>query len=618
MRLNLSVKRKHISVLYKMMAYILLPIIILSVANIYINTYHVRFYENNVVENYTSSLSALSVNINDSLRQVLSTADLMSVDANITSILYDYSSASEPNVDVTYGAIETLRKFKSTLDFIDCISVVNRQSGYVVSDSGKTAADYYFNTGYRYEDYPETFWKNLSIPTAGYMLLPPVNVSTKAGKKVIPLISAGFNNIKSQNLIIINLSSEKFSEILLNNLWTKGNIFIVDESYKIFTSGHPASPAEAMFRQEGFLSGLHSETPFKYRYGDNEYVVVTYKDEATVFSKISFVAVASMRDLLYDFNRIRAIMNLLNAVLMIFAVFAAYKISKKLYSPILGLVNSLNGSDYFTKTDNMNEYDYLDRQIQKMLKTNSTMQRQLSATMPLACEQFIYKLLISAAPPTDADIDEFLSNNNMAFDLKFFTVISIKTVYSKKFYKSFTQSQYHAINIGIYNIFKFMFNDVYPSYIISPEGETLFLIINTHNENDDFDNIVAAFEDTVRAFQNDYELIDVSIGIGKPREGYEGIHRSYTEASEAQVMIAAYNEKKVMVYSEAHKVTNQYSYTIDDDNKLFNYMAKGSPEDTRALINDVLKRNLADGVGDAGIKLLYQKLYHTAVKALQT
>lgn len=71
-----------------------------------------------------------------------------------------------------------------------------------------------------------------------------------------------------------------------------------------------------------------------------------------------------------------------------------------------------------------------------------------------------------------------------------------------------------------------------------------------------------------------------------------------------------------MLYNDSKMNNTNYIYTIDNENIIYNYLLKGNYTEVENALCDIIKKNLQNGLGDNGFKLLYRQFYNTAVKVL--
>jgi len=180
------------------------------------------------------------------------------------------------------------------------------------------------------------------------------------------------------------------------------------------------------------------------------------------------------------------------------------------------------------------------------------------------------------------------------------------------FYEKYNRQDCIEICDNILSTLKKLFN--FKNYILSIKNNKICIILNVDNTN--YHDMII---DTMKAFYNnlniDKSLINVYSGVGKIYKGIEGLRESYKEAIKAAMLFSGDSNESVKVY-EIDNCVDSYYYTIEEENKLFNYILNADTEKVEEIIQSIVKNNISKNVSEYSFKQLYLQLYNTGLRAL--
>lgn len=605
------------SIFYKIFLYIILPVLITFFINVYINIFYANQLRNNAIEQQEKSLNMVSNYVNETLQQVLTSSNLLALNDYLTDAMYRINTNYLSNIPEEVSVLETLRKYKGMSKFISGVALVERNEKYVLSDSASTSMQDYFNDINKYEDYPFNFWDKLDVPTSGYTILAPVRKS-ESDSMVIPLVTSGFFDIKSKNLLIIDIDCKEITDMFLKtDIKGYGKMYIYDPVTNISIGSKNNDSEHALFDNPGFVELLQRQQTFNYKFKGEEYLIIRSSGEKGIFSRYFYVSIIPLKVLFRAFDNSRMLIMGISIIALFLITILTYWFSRVLYSPIQKMKNQLIGASTNSEVGKQDEFEFIDKQLKVIIDMNKNMKLQLQTVLPLICEQYFLNLLNSEDDISDSDTNGFLHENGIFFSEDYFVVATIKLKYTEKFYETYNHDQYVEINSELYDLFQRVFHSEYTSILITSKKDSLVLIINAKDNDKCFDEIIEVLANTVKVFETDKELLTVNIGVGNAYPEYEGMRRSYKESQNVSMLQLNSARSDLSIYSAKQDMNGHFTYTIDDENKLFNCMVKGDIEEVNNVIQKVVDSNLKQGIDQFGIKHLYQQIFNTAVKVLQ-
>ncbi len=305
---------------------------------------------------------------------------------------------------------------------------------------------------------------------------------------------------------------------------------------------------------------------------------------------------------------------LIFSICLVISLLFAFFSSKYLYEPVKIILKKFNIS---IKNNNSgdNEFKLISDKIQKLLEDKDDLDQKYKNILPIISENFIFNFLNSNLDITENDFNDFMDKNNIILNKKYFITSLIKFNYKDDFYKFFNhEKQLDIINQTkklIINAFKNSFN----IYVLTLTKTELCIILN-FNENVIMNDIAENFNKILPIFEKEKKYMDISIGIGDIHQGLDGLKSSYNESCQAIATILPHDEKKIKIHDSS--IIDKYSYTLNEENGLINYLLCGFEEESIKLINAIIKKNKKNNLSCSMEKELYLRIYYSCIRALSS
>ncbi|QTH40188.1 hypothetical protein J4772_21610 [Cohnella sp. LGH] len=191
----------------------------------------------------------------------------------------------------------------------------------------------------------------------------------------------------SNNLYVIILNVQPIVQLLQNYKLTPGSIlFIADKNGTMLASseeGFTSDPDLQAFMKASLSEGGASEQAI---YKKQKMRVITLNTSFFYNDDVMIVGVPEndIRSSLSNLENLRIISA---AFTLLLSLILSVAFSKNLYAPIKSLVERLSGPHSKGKQP-MNEFEYLDDEIGRIMSSVQSLNQQLSYALPLANEQF--------------------------------------------------------------------------------------------------------------------------------------------------------------------------------------------------------------------------------------
>jgi two-component system, response regulator YesN len=600
--------------------YFLIPIVMVSFSAFGVYKYYKELFQKELESNYINSLSTLSETVDNALIELQSTTILLSSDKNLYDIFYSEKLLDAESSYKISSMTSTLLKFKATKNLIDSVYILHKDSNKVLDVSGTDSAYDFFTRSYVYAKYNTDFWINYKVPTIFYKLLEPTMVENRTNdvptaRTVIPFVTSNIESFKSNNLFIINLSEKEMAKLLDKYKFIPNSKMAVLDNKGTLYSSTDGIISEDITKDTNFLNKISGNNNlFEYSLNGERTIVITFSSGSNRFNDFVYAAFIPYKDFYQKSLSIKILAYSIIAFGLLLSIIVAYFMSKKIYSPIDNLVKmlSINSSD--ASPSHINEVEYLNNQIKKILSNETTLKKDLSIIMPLASEQYLIKILTNSDSLLNEDVKKFIYSSQINFKHSDFCVSLVNINFTDKYYNSYNSDEYLSVRKGISKMLEGIALGNYPTYVMDLNKNQLCLLINLPKE-ENIENITSSIKNVVHLFEYDKDLLTVSVGIGRIYSDFIGMNQSYNEARNALAALSPLSNEKVKLYS-GENISASFHYSINDENKLYNYLTGNYKEETLSFLNSLIEKNYKNNPSEYTIKSFYSSIYDTIIRVI--
>ena len=597
----------------KMFLNFLFPIVFIVVAFFINSQYFVHYLGEQTENHYKESLQNISEEINNQMKEVVETSILLSNSPDLKQVFYSNEVVSPVNRYQLTNVISTLITFKSTKSLIRSTFIIQKSNGFVISTQGVFSNDDFFHTYYHYDRYPENFWLTTKSNGLNYQILNPARVKDQLNNStsdVIPILEYGIGLEHSNNLLVINVDENSIANMLQTNKITKNSELYVfnTENQLVSSSGNRAVSSLADFPQELRHPGNGLSTCDVKMDGQN-FLAVCWLPELDFLKNFKFVAMVPYSDMQEYTFPLRVLSQVLMILFLFMGIVYSYWTSKKLYNPIRQLTSLFRSNK--TGSAPLDEFEFLNTQIRDMINSNELLSKQLSETIPYACEKY---LLNAVQNNVDISEEELLSKFNVSFPYGYFITSIVWIDYRDTLYENYTADQISEVTKLIPKILIDSLDPDGKYYVLSMPKNRFCLLANIQDASMS-QSAVQALRKLVNLFQVDQDYIRIYAAVGNPYRGFIGIHQSYQEAEQMCALFSPFNPEKVISYRRCCDSPRLF-LTAEDENKLFNYLMSGNREGAREHLTSILTCEDAENAEEHYRKDLYLQIYNVCLRAL--
>jgi len=609
---NKGIERKRF--LSQIFLCFLLPILIMLLSTFLVYNNYKNSLKNQITKNNISNLSALADTIDSSLNELQSTTLLLSTNSDLYNIFYsDYKVADEIDISKFRSITDTLLKFKATKSFIDSVYMLHKNSNEVLTVNGSYDIDSFYSKASKYKAYNKDFWMNLKLDSIYYKILNPTSLEANSDdiyykRDVIPFVTANIESFKSNNLFVINISTDQFASLLDKYKFSKDSILSIINKKGVMFASTNTDVCKEFTTDSTFLSELNpnKKDPFEYTVNGNKYMAISFVSSAAKFNDFIYVALVPYNDFYQNLSAIKRLAYFIILFGMCISIFTAYFLSKKIYSPINNLIHVLKKNNPNSSYDN--EIDYLNTQIGEIIASTDTLKGNISELTPLVSAQYLTKILTDIDFMLDENVKNFINSGKMTFEHSSFCVSLFELNFTEKYHSIYTNTEYLLAIRGISKMLQNITPWDYPIQMLRIAKTKICIIINVP-QNESLEKILENIKNVISIFSYDSDLINITVGIGRIYPYLMGMNKSYNEAVKTLSTLSPLSEENIQIYSN-NLFEKKFNYSINDENKLYNYLIGCYKNEAIDLINFIIEEN-KQNLSHTSLKLLYLSIYNT-------
>lgn len=292
-------------------------------------------------------------------------------------------------------------------------------------------------------------------------------------------------------------------------------------------------------------------------------------------------------------------------------IFLCFYFNKRLYSPIISIKKLLEDVHYKQEKEE-DEFALIEKSIKNLTVDNLLLKRNMQKYISLSKERYLIKHLSFTDSVNCSKIKSIFLESNINFENDYFIVAYIEISYSKSFFEEFSSEQYKKISDEVEYMFLSEFNDNKETIILSKTNESYVVIFNLKNE--DCTEVFKRLNKINDVFKFDTEFIKLFMGVGQIHKDISGMQTSYVEAINAHSLVRAMsNNSDILQYHVSSGGTIGFHYSLEQENKLKNYILGANIEKVMQLLEEIVLHNYELG-GDEAVKKVYNQFMQTALR----
>ncbi|WP_256760610.1 helix-turn-helix domain-containing protein [Cohnella sp. WQ 127256] len=596
--------------------------VLIQIINFVTYNIYLQYVQDRIERNYDSSLSNVADSLNHMFEGIYQSNFLLSLDQSVLSVFTgesDTKGGISQYADISQ-TVRSLARIKYIDSSIDSAYIFKRKDDLIISNEGTYSASFFYDKVYRFKEYPADFWKAHNSSYKLFSILPPSQISgseLNEGKVIIPIVQSKIAEYWSNNLYVINLNAQSIVRLLQDYKLTPGSVlFIADKNGTMLAS----SEADYVRNLElqAFMNQLHeapnvmSEAVYK-----NQKMRIVTLNTNFFYNDVVMIAGVPENDIRSSLSNMEKLRWISAIFTLLLSLILSVAFSKNLYAPIKSLVDRMSGPQLKGKRA-VNEFEYLNDEIGRIMNNVQSLNQQLSYALPLANEQFLVKMLKYNYLYDDLSVEAYQKNSSFSFENDHFIIAMFQFNFRKPFYDSFNEKFQNDSSRMLMKLLKSLLPLDYPCYVLEMDSHLFCLLANVPEGTDQY--LYERYsEEIVELFRKDEDFLRVHAGIGSIHESYKGMRQSYIEAMKALWRISPFDGKRVYTFNESDHEGDVTRYLLgkEDENRLFNLLLTGKKEELHNLLKQIINYNLQAGITASLLRELYMRFYMIGLQVLK-
>lgn len=408
-----------------------------------------------------------------------------------------------------------------------------------------------------------------------------------------PLLAVTFSRPASNSFhgaaditAVITLSPEKLQKLFANSsIHSDGILMIMNQEHKLLASSHPISG--------DILADLGVNEPsYHETYQSKDYVLQFFPSQT---ADCIYVSAIPNRIFWEQLNDLRLISLLSILLCTILSCFLAWKMARRNYSPITGILDTINKSTGEVYDSNETEFTFISDFLSNSLNQITTLTKKLEVHVDVLRNNFLMQAMLGnyTDQTSDRDEDVFLKHHiTLLADMFGIILMNIDEVDSRKLGNADQKQTQQIIPFIIANVIEELCAKTHQCFIVPTQTLTYACIINfsrgsdTSRQQDDMSAITAR----CTSFLAESFGLVITSALSGIHSNLPGLHTAYLEAQAALSYRYANGRGQMISYQEIQ--AKVYNYTSIENEKyeqlLLSYI-KGvtSHGDSRWVISEI-------------------------------
>ncbi|MBP3360363.1 MAG: AraC family transcriptional regulator [Clostridia bacterium] len=440
----------------------------------------------------------------------------------------NFFGALDDTADLTdsrtvFSIKNSILNFEEANPVVCNVAIINRNNEMVFSSEGLLTFNEYFNGILSYNNYNKDYWKNYRpFVSSQYTILSPSGFSCRnKDGAVFPVIIFENNNKRFKNLLVVNISIDTLISMQNNYLANEDTkIFLMNNhSGDIFYNSESTTVTENILNSD-LYSSLLNEKFFKQNISElGKCFIAAYSTRNNLNGYTYFGAIPCGSIYKIQFTDILIFIFLF---LFLVAVSVSYSINSanKILNPIRRTIEAISQQNVLS--DNI--FESLELATANISKTN----KELFTTLPYAQEKYLINFLNSTDYLVAEETKEIIKNS-LPFRHEYFASVILQIYPTKLFFETYSQTEYLNILSGLYSLIRLMFSEKYQSFFLTSDKDTIYIILNTENDDvkEDIKNTISEINGLLK-YDNGY--FNIYVGLGGIYKDWDGLKKAHLEA----------------------------------------------------------------------------------------
>ena len=580
----------------KLLLVVLAFVVLFSAVNAVIMLYVNRMMLNKEIKTQSVYMDYSIAQINSSIERVSSVIDALLVDSDFVSNLQNYSR-NPRNYTESSTINQTMDKMKiakTSEEYISDMFVYMQGNNYVATQDGVTDSVLYFEKTLRSN---ASRWREL-CESPHRLDIEAGELTSSATPRTIYVLNSLFINAKKIGCIVVGINVDKLTEQLSGTEFSQGrSIFLMTKNGNLLCRF-----AGTVGRDEITLAVplLNEKVAEK-----NNYLIQIEKSSS---SGIYLVILTPMGQI---YDNVSAMLSISTAVLasaFTAGIVLAFYLSKKIYMPMLRLLDFIQSSQLSGGDYRKGEIGFIENNVATILKGYEKLEHTVASSTPLILEALFKKVITGVK--SDDSLDKMTSDLSIDFRDGYYQTVVLRLEMTFSPYDQ-KELDYILGSSLMEQIKQFIGNSVVSVFRMK-RNETILVLFN--GDTLASPGIEENFTRLVESILVESGRCNCIVGIGESFDSPYSMDKSYQGAVQAIEHRSVGESRMVLFSSIPLRYENEPIIAGDLEKRLFNYVTSGNIKMAGELIEETLKVNYARRVSTSAYRRIVFTLYNCLLR----
>ena len=487
-------------------------------------------------------------------------------------------------------------------DFVNDVFVYFKNTQKICSIRGNMDADFYYNLYCASDNYS---WEDFSDYMGEFHHNDILYLNRSAGENMVLFSITVLDSyiIEPAATICVTINFSQIKERLLSSKWSDGmEVLILNQNGDIIAQdGSLLTDYEMDYEEmaEGsyFMSDILNE----------DCTVTVLNSDKSDWKYIVVMPISLIDREARNIQRV-AMTGLFLCILSSFAF--SYILTKRNYNPLKMILDTFKQHGNYDIGDNDNEYQWLNRKIERFFQEHVDTQRVLSSNQKHLKQYYLTRLLQEFYD--GRPVDQYGIRLNLEYNVVI--LISPQQGSRKAEPDNYDATiQENALQrFVILNIFEEMCSNYFNLEILEI-GEKVAAIINLPEPDLRYQTILKEQIENLQQMTEESFHFSCTVLIGPICQGMAGIHTSYQQASELEEYIYLLDENLIQ-YEDVKNIQPQYDYPVELEKKIIHAIQAGDSQQAGECMREVFLLNLGGKVSPDIYRCLIYDMIGTLLK----
>lgn len=599
MKIRLTRKRSNIFISWLLSYFfiLLLPIFISSL--IYAKSVEIVKDEINLTNK--ALLKQVQQTVDNQIQDIMKLAWQINQNSRLQTAMYSKTNLDADQRYLLYQISTDLRSYQTLNSVLDYAYIYLKNKDMIVSYNSYSNAQDFYNFNHSDEKITYEDWYNLINNCNKIQYVPIESISEVDSDSNFPHKSIayfqplpiGYNNDPSATLVIL-IDEQKIRKTLKEiSLVKNGDLYIIDENNNLMSTTNELQtlPKEINY---GVINDDDNSIHLTINNSEMDFSCITSK-----FLKWKYISVIPENVFMAKVTYIKKLALTSIFVCIILGSIMSYIFSKKNYDPIKKLINKLTKIIGIDKSKIKNEFNYIETTIDNTLNEKNAINDKLIKQNKVLKYNFLSRL-IKGRIDTSIPINESLISFGISFDKEFF---SIMLFYVEDYEEFFNKTIYTDTTMDEkLSLIEFIFSNVVEDIVgknnqvfVVEVDNTLCCLLNFNSPNrEDAKSELVKIAREAQNFIQDKLHIYFSAAISDIHKNITSINSAYEEALEAMEYKMVMGYSTIISYNSIKVTGNKYSYSLETEKQLVNFIKAGELENSQAIVNKIFDENFSN------------------------